>query len=93
MNIYVSNLSFDVQNDDLQYLFEEFGRVSSARIISDKVTKRSRGFGFVEMPDEEDGAEAIKRLNGKYFKDRVISVNAAKEKEERETRVSAPSPW
>jgi RNA recognition motif-containing protein len=85
MNIYVSNLSFAVDNDDLQGFFNAYGEVSSARIITDKETKRSRGFGFVEMPDTAAAQKAIKELNGTMIEGRSISVTEARPKEERST--------
>ncbi len=85
MNIYVSNLSFAVDNDDLQGFFTAYGEVSSARIITDKDTKRSRGFGFVEMPDDAAAQKAIKELNGTMVEGRSISVTEARPKEERST--------
>ena len=60
MNIYISNLSFDVNDSDLRELFEEYGQVSSAKVITDKLTGKSRGFGFVEMPSDEDGERQSK---------------------------------
>jgi len=85
MNIYVSNLSFAVENEDLQGFFTAYGEVSSARIITDKDTKRSRGFGFVEMPDDAAAQKAIKELNGTMVEGRSISVTEARPKEERST--------
>ena len=76
MNMYVSNLSFHTADDDLRKLFEQFGAVSSAKVITDRETGRSRGFGFVEM----GGKEAIKGLNGKEIEGRSLSVSVAKEK-------------
>ena len=63
MNIYVSNLSFNIQDEDLKEFFTEYGEVSSAKVITDKFTGKSRGFGFVEMQNDEDGKEAIEHLN------------------------------
>jgi RNA recognition motif-containing protein len=83
MNIYVSNLSFKVENEDLREYFEEYGEVSSARIITDRETGRSRGFGFVEMPDEAAAQKAIAELDGASVDGRNISVTVAKPKEER----------
>lgn len=83
MNIYVSNLSFAVESDDLRGFFEEYGEVSSARIITDKDTRRSRGFGFVEMPDNDAAQEAIKQLNGALVQGRPMSVTEARPKEEK----------
>jgi RNA recognition motif-containing protein len=83
MNIYVSNLSFHTTDDDLRNLFEKFGAVSSAKVIMDKVSGRSRGFGFVEMSSEEEGKDAMLGLNNKEIEGRAISVSVAKEKEAR----------
>jgi RNA recognition motif-containing protein len=83
MNIYVSNLSFNVQDEDLKEYFEEYGEVSSAKVITDKFTNRSRGFGFVEMPDDAAAQKAIKELDGAVVEQRTISVTVAKPREER----------
>jgi RNA recognition motif-containing protein len=83
MNIYVSNLSFDIQDEDLRNLFADYGDVSSARIITDKFTNRSRGFGFVEMSDDESARKAISELDGVMLEGRSIKVNEARPKEEK----------
>jgi RNA recognition motif-containing protein len=83
MNIYVSNLSFAVRDEDLREYFEEYGEVSSAKVIMDKFTNRSRGFGFVEMPDNEKAQKAIKELDGATVDGRAIRVNEAKPREDR----------
>jgi len=83
MNIYVSNLSFNVQDEDLRAFFAEYGEVSSAKIILDKETRRSRGFGFVEMPNDEEAKKAIEELNGGSVEGRAISVTEARPREER----------
>ncbi len=83
MNIYVSNLGFSVQDEDLKEYFEEYGEVISAKVITDKFTNRSRGFGFVEMPDESAAQKAIKELNGAVVEGRSISVTVARPREER----------
>ena len=83
MNIYVSNLSFAVKDEDLRGFFEEYGEVSSAKVIMDKFTNRSRGFGFVEMTDKAAAQTAIKELDGATVDGRVIKVNEARPKEER----------
>ncbi len=80
MNMYVSNLSFHTADDDLRKLFEQFGAVSSAKVITDRETGRSRGFGFVEMGTDDEAKEAIKGLNGKDIEGRSLSVSVAKEK-------------
>jgi RNA recognition motif-containing protein len=86
MNIYVSNLSFNVQDGDLKEFFTPFGEVSSARVIMDKVTGQSRGFGFVEMPDDAAAKKAIAELDGKPVENRPLKVNEARPKEERPAR-------
>ena len=83
MNIYVSNLSFAVQDDDLRGFFAEYGEVSSAKVIMDKYTNRSKGFGFVEMPDDAAAQKAIAELDGGMVEGRAIKVMIAKPKEER----------
>ena len=83
MNIYVSNLSFNVQDEDLKEFFAEYGEVSSAKVIMDKMTNQSRGFGFVEMTDEEASKKAIAELDGATVEGRTIKVMEAKPKEDR----------
>ncbi len=83
MNIFVGNLNFQTTDDQLQGLFSEFGEVSSAKIIFDKFTNRSRGFGFVEMPDNAAAQQAIDKLNSSTFDRNVIVVNEARPREER----------
>lgn len=83
MNIYVSNLSYSVQDDDLRGFFQEYGEVSSAKVIMDKYTNRSKGFGFVEMPDDAAAQKAIAELDGGLVEGRAIKVMVAKPKEER----------
>jgi cold-inducible RNA-binding protein len=80
MNMYVSNLSFHTAEDDLRKLFEEFGAVSSAKVITDRETGRSRGFGFVEMGSDEEANAAMKALNNKDIEGRAMSVTVAREK-------------
>jgi len=82
MNIYVSNLGFHVGNEDLKGFFAAYGEVSSAKVITDRETSRSRGFGFVEMPNDAEGEEAIKKLNGFVVEGRSMNVNVARPKEE-----------
>lgn len=86
MNIYVSNLGFGVQDEDLKGFFAPFGDVSSAKVITDKLTGQSRGFGFVEMPDDEASKKAISDLDGKSIDNRAIKVMEAKPREERPAR-------
>ena len=83
MNIYVSNLSFNVEDEDLREFFTEYGEVSSARVIMDKFTNKSRGFGFVEMPDDAAAQKAIAELDGGMVEGRAIRVSVAKPREER----------
>ena len=83
MNIYVSNLSFHTTDDDLQNMFSKFGQVTSAKVIMDRESGRSRGFGFVEMASEQEGKDAMLGLNNKEIEGRAISVSVAREKEER----------
>jgi len=80
MNIYVGNLDFKVNENDLEELFEEYGQVSSTKIITDKYSGRSKGFGFVTMENDEEANEAMSALNGTSFKDREMIVNEAKPK-------------
>ena len=83
MNIYVSNLSFNVQDEDLRSYFAEYGEVSSAKVITDKFTQRSKGFGFVEMADDAAGQKAIAELDGAMVDGRGIKVMIARPKEDR----------
>lgn len=83
MNIFVSNLSYSVNDSGLKELFEEYGEVSSAKVIMDRETGRSRGFGFVEMPSDEEGQKAIDELNQTEFNGKVINVNIAKPRTDR----------
>ncbi len=83
MNIFVSNLSYAINDDDLRQAFEEYGEVSSAKVITDKFTGRSRGFGFVEMSDD-NGQRAIEELNGASFDKKIINVAVARPREDRE---------
>ncbi len=85
MNIFISNLSYAVTEADLQKAFEEYGEVQLVKIITDKFTGRSKGFGFVEMADDA-GKAAIEGLNGATFRDRAINVAVARPKEDREER-------
>jgi RNA recognition motif-containing protein len=83
MNIYVSNLSFNVTDEDLQDYFAEYGEVSSAKVIMDKFTGKSRGFAFVEMSDDEAAKKAIQELDGASVDGRTIGVSVAKPREDR----------
>ncbi len=83
MNIYVGNLSFDATEADLEQAFAQFGDVKSVNIITDRETGRSRGFGFVEMHDDQAGREAIEHLNLKQIAGRAVTVNEARPRENR----------
>ena len=83
MNIYVGNLDFKVNENELEGLFENYGTVSSAQIIVDKYSGRSKGFGFVTMENDAEASKAIKELNGTLVKDREIVVNEARPRKER----------
>jgi len=86
MNIYVGNLSYGVDEDGLKQTFGEYGEVTSVKIISDKFTGRSKGFGFVEMANDDQGKEAIEALNGKEMDGRNITVNEARPREDNRDR-------
>lgn len=86
MNIYVANLGFNVQDADLKKLFADHGVVSSAKVIMDKLTNQSRGFGFVEMADDKAAQKAIQELNGKMVDGRSIKVSEARPKTDRDNR-------
>jgi cold-inducible RNA-binding protein len=83
MKLYVGNLSFQTSGEDLQQLFSQAGTVESVSIIEDRETGRSRGFGFVEMSSNEEGAAAIAQFNGKEVNGRSLTVNEAKPRENR----------
>ena len=83
MNIYVGNLPYSISDDDLRAAFAAFGEVSSATVIMDKMTGRSKGFGFVEMPGQDEAEAAIKALDGKDLGGRNIRVNEARPREDR----------
>ena len=83
MKLYVGNLSFDTNNQDLIELFEQSGTVQSANVVEDRETGRSRGFGFVEMSSKEEGEAAIAALHGKEVNGRELNVNEAKPRENR----------
>lgn len=80
MNIYVGNLHYDVTEDNLKEIFSEFGEVTSAKVITDKYSGRSKGFGFIEMANDEEGMKAIEDLDGKDEKGRNMKVNKARER-------------
>jgi len=83
MNIYVGNLPYQVTDDELRQVFEQFGAVSSARVIMDRETQRSKGFGFVEMDKDDDANAAIQSLNGSDYNGRPLRVNEARPREDR----------
>ena len=86
MNIYVGNLSYSVTEEDLRAAFSEYGSLESVNLIKDKYSGQSKGFGFVEMPDNSEADQAIKGLNGSLLKDRNIKVNQAKPRSESSSR-------
>lgn len=83
MNIYVGNLSYQMTEEELQEAFAQFGEVTSAKIITDRETGRSKGFGFVEMTDSDGGQKAIEELDGKVVSGRNLRVNEARPREAR----------
>ena len=88
MNIYIGGLSYGVDSEGLEELFAAYGEVSSAKVITDRFTGRSRGFGFVEMSDDEAASQAISELNDTEVDGRTISVTEARPREERPARSS-----
>ncbi len=86
MNIYVGNISFNANADDLRKAFEQYGEVASANVITDRATGRSKGFGFVEMNDDNAGHKAIEALNGSELLGRKINVNEAHPREDTNRR-------
>ena len=91
MNIYVSNLAYNATDYDLRQLFESYGEVDTIRIITDRDTGQSRGFGFVEMPDSAAAKAAIQGVQGKELAGRTLTVNEARPREPR--RESSRSRW
>ena len=83
MNIYVGNLSYGMSEDELREAFSAYGDVASVKILSDRETGRSRGFGFVEMPNQSEGEAAVNQLNGKELGGRSLRVNEARPRERR----------
>jgi RNA recognition motif-containing protein len=83
MNIYITGLSYSVNDADLNELFAEYGEISSAKVITDRETGKSRGFGFVEMTNDAEGQKAIDELNGVEYDGKVINVSVARPKTER----------
>ena len=90
MNIYVSNLSFNVQDEDLRAFFTPYGEVTSAKVIMDRFSGKSKGFGFVEMSDDTAAKKAIAELEGASVEGRSIKVMEARPKEDRPARNSSP---
>lgn len=88
MNIFVSNINFRTQQESLEELFSNYGEVESAHIITDRETGRSRGFGFVEMPNDDEANAAIEALNGKEFEEKELNVSQARPREERRPRAN-----
>ena len=86
MNIYIGNLSFNTNEDDLRQAFEAYGQVEDVRIIKDKYTGKSKGFAFVEMSAEAEALSAIEGLNGKEFKERTLTVNKARPRSQGRSR-------
>lgn len=86
MNIYVGNVAYRLSDEELREAFEAYGTVESARVIKDRETGRSKGFGFVEMPEEEEARAAIDALNGAEIQGRAVIVNQARPREERPQR-------
>lgn len=86
MNIYIGNLNFNLVEDELKEIFEAYGEVSSVRIITDKFSGRSKGFGFVEMTNDSEANKAIENLNGADVGGRNIKVSVAQEKQDRPDR-------
>lgn len=82
-NLYVGNLSYQVKDEELNSLFAQYGKVTSARVITDRDTQRSKGFGFVEMEDDAEALAAIEALNSKEHMGRTLTVNEAKPREPR----------
>ena len=95
MNIYVGNLSFEATEEDVRQAFQSFGQVASVSIIQDKFSGKSRGFGFVEMPNKAEADKAIEGMNGKDVKGRALKVNEAKPRADRDDRGPRPqrSAW
>ena len=85
-NLFIGSLAYATTDDSLKAFFEEIGEVTSARVVTDRETGRSRGFGFVEFTDEANNAKAIDQLNGKELDGRAINVSIAKPKEDRPRR-------
>lgn len=83
MNIFIAGLSYEVNDADLNNLFEEYGVISSAKVIMDRATSRSKGYGFVEMENTEEAKKAIAELDGAEYEGRTLAVSEARPREER----------
>ena len=86
MNLYVSNLSYNISDEDLRQLFADYGEITSAKVIMDRETGRSRGFGFVELSDDELAKKAIEELNQASYDGKVINITEARPREDRGDR-------
>ena len=86
MNLYISNLSYNISDEDLRLLFAEYGEITSAKVIMDRETGRSRGFGFVELSDDELAKKAIEELNQASYDGKVINITEARPREDRGDR-------
>ena len=86
MNLYISNLSYNISDEDLRLLFADYGEITSAKVIMDRETGRSRGFGFVELSDEELAKKAIEELNQASYDGKVINITEARPREDRGDR-------
>lgn len=80
MNIYIGNLNYDISEDELMDIFKEYGEVASVKIIIDKYSGRSKGFGFIDMPNDQEASEAMENINDTDIKGRRIKVNQARER-------------
>ncbi len=92
MNIFCANLNYKVRSENLREIFSEYGEVSDARIITERGTRRSKGFGFVEMPDDEAARKAIAALDGAEWEGRTIIVKEALPREEKPAQPAAEAP-
>ena len=86
MNIYVGNLSYDAGEQEIRKVFEEFGTVDTVKVIQDRDTGRSKGFGFVEMPNDDEARTAISDVNGVEIAGRAVKVNEARPRQENRSR-------
>ena len=86
MNLYISNLSYNISDEDLRLLFADYGEITSAKVIMDRETGRSRGFGFVELSDDELAKKAIEELNQASYDEKIINVTEARPREDRGDR-------